>query len=140
MVIGIAEILNKISRMKTTQEKIDALRQNDCLGLRIMLQAAYDENVRFALPEGVPPYKPNQLVDQEHIFKKEADKVRYFVEGFYPNLKQNKREIMFIEFLERLAPEDAEMLCSVKDKNKIKGISVKHINEALPGLLPDVQD
>jgi CHAD domain-containing protein len=140
MVIGIAEILNKISRMKTTQEKIDALRQHDCLALRVMLQAAYDENVKFALPEGVPPYKPNQLVDQEHIFKKEAEKVRYFIEGFYPNLKQTKREIMFIEFLERLDPADAEMLCSVKDKNKIKGIMVKHISEALPGLLQDVRE
>ena len=140
MVTGIAEILNKISRTKRTQEKIDALRKNDCLALRIMIQAAYDKNVNSALPEGVPPYKPNQLVDQEHIFKKEADKVRYFVDGFYPNLKQAKREIMFIEFLERLAPADAEMLCSVKDKNKIKGITVQHISEALPGLLPDVQD
>ena len=128
MVTGIAEILNKISRMKTTQEKIDALRKNDCLALRIMIQAAYDKNVNFALPEGVPPYKPNQLVDQEHIFKKEADKVRYFVDGFYPNLKQAKREIMFIEFLERLAPADAEMLCSVKDKNKIKGITLSLIH------------
>jgi hypothetical protein len=126
--------------MKTTQEKIDALRENDCLALRIMLQAAYDANVKFALPEGVPPYKQNELVDQEHIFKREADKVRYFIDGFYPNLKQTKREIMFIEFLERLDPADAEMLCSVKDKNKIKGIMVKHITEALPGLLQDAQE
>jgi hypothetical protein len=105
-----------------------------------MIQAAYDTNVKFALPEGVPPYKPNELVDQEHIFKREAEKVRYFIDGFYPNLKQTKREIMFIEFLERLDPADAEMLCSVKDKNKIKGIMVKHITEALPGLLQDAQE
>lgn len=140
MVIGIAEILNKISRMKKTQEKVDALRQNDSLALRIMLQAAYDPNVKFALPPGVPPYKPNDLNDQEHIFKKEADKVKYFIEGFYPNLKSTKREIMFIEFLERIAPEDAAMLCAAKDKTPIRGISMKHINEALPGLIPNVED
>lgn len=140
MVIGIAEILNKISKMKKTQEKIDALRENDCIGIRIMLQAAYDPNVKFALPSGAPPYKPNDLVDQEHIFRKEADKVKYFVEGFYPNLKQAKREAMFVEFLERLAPEDAEMLCQAKDKRKIKGILLKHVNEAFPGLIPNVEN
>jgi CHAD domain-containing protein len=140
MVIGIAEILNKISKMKTTQQKIDTLREHDCLALRIMLQAAYDRNVKFLLPEGTPPYKPNELVDQEHIFRKEADKIRYFVDGFYPDLKQSKRELMFIEFLERISAEDAAMLCQAKDKIRIKGILVKHINEALPGLITDEQD
>ena len=140
MVVGIAEILNKISKMKKTEEKIEALRQNDCMALRVMLQAAYDPNVKFALPPGTPPYKPNELVDQEHIFRREADFVRYFVEGFYPNLKQTKREMMFIEFLERIAPEDAEMLCHVKDKNKIAGIMIKHINAAMPDLIHDVED
>lgn len=138
MVIGIAEILTKISKMKKTEEKINALRQNDSFALRVMLQSAYDPNVKFVLPPGAPPYKPNELVDQEHIFIKEANKVRYFVEGFYPNLKQTKREMMFVEFLERISPEDAKMLIAVKDKNKIKGISLKHINEALPGLIPNV--
>ena len=140
MVIGIAEILNKISKMKKTEEKIEALKKNDCLALRVMLQAAYDPNVVFALPPGTPPYKPNDLVDQEHIFRREADFVRYFVEGFYPNLKQTKRELMFIEFLERIAPEDAEMLCKAKDKEKIPGIMMKHINAAMPDLIPNVED
>ena len=137
MVIGIAEILTKISKMKKTEEKINALRQNDSLALRIMLQAAYDPNVKFALPPGAPPYKPNDLADQEHVFRKEADKVKYFVEGFYPNLKSTKREMMFVEFLERIAPEDATMLIAAKDKQPIKGITLKHINEALPGLIPN---
>ena len=137
MVIGIAEILIKISKMKKTEEKVNALKENDCLALRIMLQAAYDPNVTFALPPGAPPYKPNDMPDQEHVFRKEADKVKYFVNGFYPNLKPTKREMMFVEFLERIDPKDAEMLVSAKDKVKIKSISLKHINEALPGLIPN---
>lgn len=137
MVIGIAELLTKISKMKKTKEKIDALKDNDCLALRIMIQAAYDPNVTFALPEGAPPYTPTDMPDQEHVFRKEADKVKYFINGFYPNLKQNKREMMFIEFLERIDPKDAEMLLAAKDKKKIQGINIKHINEALPGLIPN---
>ena len=135
MVIGIAEILEKIGKQKRTQEKIDMLRQNDCLALRVMLQAAYDPSVKFLLPEGAPPYKQNDLVDQEHIFRKEAKYIQYFVEGFHPNIAQNKREIMFLQFLERLDPKDAEMLINAKDKKPIKGITANHVKEALPGLI-----
>jgi hypothetical protein len=46
-----------------------------------------------------------------------------------------KRETMFVEFLERVAPADAEMLASIKDKKPIKGITLQHVVEALPGLI-----
>lgn len=137
MVNGVAETLTKIGKKKSTQDKIDTLRKVDSLAIRIMLQAAYDPNVKFLLPEGAPPYKKNELVDQEHVFLREADYVTYFIEGFHPNLTQTKREVMFAQFLERLAPEDAEMLVQAKDKIKVKGITIKHINEAFPGLIPE---
>jgi len=137
MVNGVAETLTKIGKKKTTKDKIEALKKADSLGIRIMLQAAYDSNVEFLLPEGAPPYKKNELVDQEHIFLKEANYVTYFIKGFHPNLTQTKREYMFVQFLERLAPEDAEMLVQAKDKIKVKGITLNHINEAFPGLIPE---
>lgn len=137
MVVGMAEFLEKVGKMKRTQEKVDALKANDTLALRVILQAAYDPNVKFLLPEGVPPYKKNDLVDQEHIFHKEATYIRYFVEGFHPDLKQAKREMMFVQFLERLAPADAELLCNAKDKKPIKGITIGHVKEALPGLIAE---
>lgn len=135
MVVGMAEFLERVGKLKRTQEKVDMLRANDTLALRIVLQAAYDPSVKFLLPEGVPPYKKNELVDQEHIFHKDAPHIRYFVEGFHPNLTSNKREMMFVQFLERLAPADAELLCNIKDKKPIKGITIGHVKEALPGLI-----
>ena len=139
MVIGIAEFLEKVGKYKKTQEKIDALKNNDSLALRVVLQAAYDPKVKFLLPSGSPPYKPSELVDQEHVFHKDARMVTYFVEGFHPDLNQTKREAMFIEFLERLAPKDAELLLHVKDKKPIKGITLQHVTEAFPGLIPNEQ-
>ena len=136
MVIGIAEFLEKVGKLKRTQEKIDALKHNDSLVLRIILQAAYDPNVKWALPPGVPPYKANELVDQEHVLIKECEKLKYFIVGFYDNLQPLKRETMFVEFLERLAPKDAELICLIKDKKPIKGITYQHVVEALPGLIP----
>lgn len=137
MVVGMAEFLERVGKQKRTQEKVDLLRANDTFALRVILQATYDPSVKFLLPEGAPPYKPNDLVDQEHIFHKEARMVQYFVEGFYPDLKQNKREMMFVEFLEKLAPKDAELLLNAKDKKPIKGITIQHIKEALPGLIKE---
>lgn len=137
MVVGMAEFLERVGKQKRTQEKIDLLRANDTFALRVILQATYDPSVKFSLPEGAPPYKPNALVDQEHIFHKEARMVQYFVEGFYPDLKPNKKEMMFVEFLEKLAPKDAELLLNAKDKKPIKGITIHHVKEALPGLIKE---
>jgi hypothetical protein len=136
MVVGMAEFLERVGKYKRTQEKVDALKANDTLALRIILQATYDPSVKFLLPEGAPPYKPNDLVDQENVFHREATYLRYFIQGFHPELAQNKREMMFVQFLERLAPADAEMLCNSKDKKPLKGITIGHVKDALPGLIP----
>ena len=139
MVIGIAEFLEKVGKLKKTQEKIDALKANDSLVLRILLQSGYDPTVIWALPEGTPPYKPNELVDQENVLIKDCEKLRYFIKGFHDNLTPLKREAMFVEYLERVAPKDAEMLCLFKDKKPMKGITLQHVTEALPGLITDEQ-
>ena len=136
MVVGMAEFLERVGKLKRTQEKVDMLKANDTFALRIILQAAYDQSVKFLLPPGAPPYKPNDLVDQENVFHKEASYIRYFVQGFNPELAQNKREMMFVQFLERLAPADAEMLINAKDKKPFKGITIGHVRDALPGLIP----
>jgi hypothetical protein len=135
MVIGLGEFLEKVGKLKKTQEKVNALKHNDSLPLRIIMQATYDPGVKWLLPEGTPPYKPNELLDQEHVLIKECDKLRYYIKGFYDNLPQTKRETMFIELLERVAPKDAELLCTIKDKKPIKGITLQHVVEALPGLI-----
>jgi hypothetical protein len=139
MVIGLGEFLEKVGRLKKTQEKIDAIRANDSLVLRIILQSCYDPAVKWLLPEGVPPYKPNVLVDQEHVLLKDCEKLRYFIKGFHDNLNQKKRESMFIEYLERIAPKDAELLCTIKDKKPIKGITLQHVTEGLPELIKNEQ-
>jgi len=136
MVVGMHEFLLKVSKFKKTEQKIDALRQNDTFALRTILQGVFDPKVEFLLPPGDPPYKPNELVDQEHILHREADKIRYFVKGFYPTLHQNKREMMFVEMLERVAPDDAKLLIAMKDKKlPFRGITIEHVLKGLPGLI-----
>ena len=139
MQIGLAEFLEKVGKLKRTQEKIDAIAANDSLPLRIILQACYDPNVVWQLPEGAPPYKVNDLQDQEGVLVREAQKLTYFIKGFHDNLAQVKRESMFVQLLENVAPKDAELLCLIKDKKPIKGITLEHVTKGLPGLIPDEQ-
>ena len=138
MQIGLYEFLFKVSKLKKTQEKVDAIKFNDSLPLRIILQGAFDPSVEWALPEGEPPYRPNDLVDQEHVLIKDIEKLRYFIKGFYDNLNQTKREQMFVELLERVAPDDAKLLVAIKDKKMpFPGITIQHVKEGLPGLIAE---
>lgn len=138
MAVSVAEFLDKVGKLKRTQEKVDALRANDSYVLRVVLQAIYDPNVKFALPEGEPPFKPNELVDQEHVLIHDARFITYFIEGF-SDIAPLKRETMFIEFLERLDPRDAKLVLQMKEKKPIKGITVQHVVEALPNIIPGMQ-
>lgn len=137
MRLGIAEVLEKISKLKKKEQKIEALKQNDSYAMRTILQAAFDPRIKFVLPEGTPPYKANDLPDQEGVLHREARKLVHFVEGGTPNLPIVKRETMFIELLENAAPADALLLLSIKEKKlPYKGINAELVKEAYPGLLP----
>lgn len=137
MKISTHDLLEKIGKLRRTKEKVDALRANDSYVLRVVLQGAFDPSVKWLLPEGNPPYTPNDLVDLEGILVNEARKILYFVEGFH-DLPQQKREFMFIELLEKVDPKDAILLCAIKNKElPFKGLTIQHVKEAFPGMIQD---
>jgi hypothetical protein len=140
MQVSVAEFLEKVGKLKRTQEKVDALKANDSYVLRVVLQGAFDPSVKWLLPQGEPPYMENDLVDQEHILINEAKKLLYFVEGFH-DLPSHKREMMFIELLERVDKRDAKLLCAIKEKRlPFNGITIQHVKEAFPGMIKDGQE
>lgn len=137
MQVSLAEFLEKVGKLRKTNQKIEALRANDSYPLRVILQGVFDPNVVWLLPPGTPPYKPNELVDQQHVLINDIRLITYFVRGFHDNLPQVKREQMFIELLERVDPKDAELLCAMKEKKlPFPGITLQHVTEGLPGLIP----
>jgi hypothetical protein len=136
MRLGVYEILKQISQLKTEDEKIRVLRENNTSALTTVLQGAFHKNIKFLLPEGTPPYKVNNLVDQENILFREYRRMYLFVEGGHPDLNQLRREAIFIELLESVSPNDALLLLAMKEKKlPFKGITPKIVNEAFPGLL-----
>ena len=130
MKLGLAEILKKASDFEKKIDKIDWLYRNDSPALRAILKYAYDPKVKFILPEGAPPYKQNQLPDLQSVLYSELRKLYLFIEGGNPNLKQTRREYLFIQLLENLDKEDAELIVAVKDKKiPYKGITKKFVEE-----------
>lgn len=136
MKLGIAEILKRASSIEDESARIHWLRQNHSPTLQMILRYAFDPKIVWLLPEGAPPYKPNELVDQHSRLYSEARKLYLFIQGGNPDLKPLRREQLFIELLEVVDPEDAKLLLAVKDKTiPYPGITKEFINKAYPGFM-----
>lgn len=133
--LGIGEIIEHACKLKGEDTKIAWLRQNDSQALRDILHLTFDTRVKWALPPGDAPFKKNDALDQEGMLYREARKMHYYLDGAVPGLNQVKRETMFIQLLEHLAPKDAELMVSVKDKKlPWRGLKPDTILKAFPNL------
>jgi len=133
----ISEVLRKVSNAKTKAEKVNLLRENNSQALRSLLIWNFDESVISMIPEGDVPYTPNDApAGTDHTrLEQEARGLYRFVKGGQDSLKSLKRESMFVQLLEGLSAEEAELLCLVKDGNlnsKYKRITKAVIQEAFP--------
>ena len=132
----ISEILRKVSNAKTKKEKIDLLRKHNSNALRQLLIINFDESVVSMLPEGDVPYTPNDApvgTDHTRLEQEYRGLYRFFKGG--AKLPGLKRESMFVQLLEGLSAEEAELLCLVKDgklNDKYKRITKAVISEAFP--------
>lgn len=132
---SVAEILEEATKITKKEERIQFLRNNANPTLLKVLQWAYDPRIKWQLPEGKVPYNPTKYLDQEGNLYNEARRLYLFVEGGNPNLKPVRREFLFIQLLETLAPSEAALLESVKDKKiPYKGMTQKFVEEVFPGL------
>ena len=133
----LSEVLRKVSNAKTKAEKIKILQANNSQALRSILIWNFDESVISMLPEGEVPYTPNDApIGTDHTrLEQEAKGLYRFVKGGQDSLKSLKRESMFVQLLEGLAAEEAELLCLIKDGNlnsKYKRITKAVVAEAFP--------
>ena len=133
----LSEVLRKVSNAKTKKEKIDLLRKHNTPALRQLLIWNFDESVVSMVPEGEVPYTPNDApVGTEHTRLEQEYRGFYrFVKGGQDRLPSLKRESMFVQLLEGLSAEEAELVCLVKDKKlntKYKRITKAVISEAFP--------
>ena len=130
-----SEILSKVSKLKTKKEKVTHLRQYNTDALRMVIKSSFDPKVKWALPFGEVPYRANEAPEgtEHNMLSYEARKLYHFIEGGNNLITQNKRESMFVQMLEGLHPDEADVLVAAKDKilhQKYKGLSSNVVREA----------
>ena len=135
----ISEILRKVSNAKTKQEKISLLQKHNSIALRQLLIINFDESIVSMLPEGDVPYTPNDApVGTDHTrLESEYRGLYRFFKGGQDNLPSLKRESMFVQLLEGLAAEEAELLVLAKDgriNEKYKRLTKAVVSEAFPSI------
>ena len=141
MKLSISEIIAKCAEYKTADEKAEWLKQNDSMPLKMVLQATYDkERVEWLLPDTAPPWKKNEFEDQaKQLLYTEARRLKIFIKGGgYDSMNQSKREALFIQLLQDIDNDDADMLANYSIQQKpFKGLQKKTVNKAFPGLIKE---
>lgn len=137
MRLMISEVLRKAHNAKTKAEKIKILQDNNTQTLRSLFIINFDETVvpRVPLGEDVP-YRPNEAPKgTEHtLLEQEGKKLYRFFKGGDDSLPGMKIESMFIQMLEGLHQEEAEVLIKAVNRTLHKKYRVTKavVSEAFP--------
>ena len=139
MSITISEVLEDVAKAKTREDKRDVLKKNESWSLRALLQQNFHPQANWLIPPGAPPYNANQnSADTSLMF--EAKKLEYYTNAGN-NLPMLKREAMFVSLLDRLSPDEAEIIIAIKDqKLSYKGLTYKLVRDTWPDLLPEQEE
>ena len=130
-----SEILGKVSKLKTKKEKVAHLQRYNTDSLRMVIKSSFDPKVKWALPFGEVPYRANEAPEgtEHNMLSYEARKLYHSIEGGNNLITQNKRESMFVQMLEGLHKDEADMIVCAKDKSlhkMYKGLSAAVVKEA----------
>jgi hypothetical protein len=120
------EIFTEIQNAPTRAERQEILKENDSFSLRTILQLNFDSTISLDLPEGKPPYTCDEIPFGQP--DKKIKMLGYCVKGnnkFTPI----KKERLFIDILESLTEEDANIVCLSKDAKLMKEYS--RVSESL---------
>lgn len=121
------EILNKASESESpTQVLKDYMRKDSRLAA--ILGYAFNPNFKIPLPDGIPPYIPSQHpIGIAPVEILNTHNKLYIMMN--KDTRQYKKEEIFVQWLEDMAPEEAELMIHVKDQT---------LQSAYPNLTLDV--
>jgi len=112
------EILDRVNAQRSVSKRIEVLEEYRNDALTAILIWNFDESIESVVPEGVVPYEKNAapLGTDHTTLRREWKNLYNFVKGGNSSLSNIRRETMFIQMLEGLHPDEADILCLVKDK------------------------
>ena len=133
-----AEILEAASKLKSKKEKIELLQKyGNRADFMYVLRGAYANNIEWLvpdgpLPEGVVPSAAVSVDTAEDRLIRAYRNFQYLVKGG-PEVKQAKREEIYLNMYRSLHSSEAELLKSIISKKiPYKGITKSLVAEAFP--------
>lgn len=141
MIKSIYELLKQANGIANVEERIAFLHNNNSVALQTILKCCYDSTVEWALPDGDPEYKPSDMVESHGMLRSNSSmrKMKIFVKNNgYDNLPRQKRENIFIEFLETIDKDDATIILAAKNRKlPFRKINKSFVRKCFPDLLED---
>ena len=141
-----AEICTKVNNAKDKTKKIAVLKEYRTTSLEMFLNAAINPNIVWMLPHGDVPFIENDapegtehtsLVNEALNFhnyvKMDRSRLNMAEVIGNPNINSAKREMMFIQLLEGLHKDEANLVILAKDKKvskKYKGLTAACVCQA----------
>jgi len=133
--LSYGEIVEQIKKEKDIKIKIETLLEFGEDNFRKLIQIAFDKDIKFDLPDGIPKYKKSnaRIGFGDLVLREEIKKIDNFILG-RNHLPQIRRELLFIQILEGLDAQEAKLLCDVKEKKLSlgKGINKKLLERVYP--------
>tara|TARA_X000000368_G_scaffold127659_1_gene100321 strand:- start:679 stop:1164 length:486 start_codon:yes stop_codon:yes gene_type:complete len=133
------EVLELVDKQRTKAKKIEILQEYEDSALKAILIWNFDPTAVSVMPEGPVPYKENEVpVGTDHTsLRREWKNLYHFVKGGNDNISNIRRETMFIQLLEGLHPEEAKIICLVKDKDLESKYKITY--DMVQKAYPDIQ-
>jgi hypothetical protein len=133
------EVLKLVTKAKTTAAKVKVLQDNESFALKTLIQGNFDPRIVLDIPEGAPPYKKDESPAGLQLSRVDSSIkiLGKLVVG--SSLAKMRKEMLFIQLLEGIHAEDAELVIAMKDK-KLTDIcptlTIKVAEKAFPTLFP----
>ena len=139
MKLLLSEVLQKAHNAKTKAEKINILRKNKSDALVSVFIINFDESVVPVVPLGEDvPYRKNEApAGTEHSKLEHEARILYHFFRGGSKLTPIKRETMFIQLLEGLHQDEAEVVIKAVNKNLHKRYKITQacVKEAFPEIV-----
>ena len=135
--LDVFEVFELFEKAKTRAEKIEVLKKHESWALKDIIRGALDPRIEWLLPKGEVPYTPSEPHNAPSSLLRKNRDFRYVVKGGVGGqMPPIKREKIFLGIVESIHPKDAELVCAMINKKlPVKGLTVKLVQEAFPGLL-----
>lgn len=143
MAKNLYEVFDEFQAASNREEKIAVLRNNNNYALQCVLRGTFHPDIRYVVDE-IPQYRKSDsppgmgyssiALELDRIYLLEENHPRTS-----PNLTLDRKKVILSQMLEVLEAREADILAGmIMKKLPVKGLTYKLVQEAFPGLLPDV--